>query len=181
MSVTLKIEITAETGAAVNKALAEFAGGSSPATVATDMLIHELRERLWAKGLVLQFDPAKVTETAVDTPVPLRTSRKPKPTTAETVPAVEEKVEEAQPAPAVDPAPIEEPKKMEPSTKTAEAMAVPTRDEVIAALNAYAGPRGGQVAGRQKMQEVCGVARLQDIKPEDYPKLVAALAVAQAA
>ena len=54
----------------------------------------------------------------------------------------------------------------------------PTRDEVIAALNAFAAPRGGQVAGRQKMKEIVGADRLQDVKPEDYAKLVAALQAA---
>jgi hypothetical protein len=53
----------------------------------------------------------------------------------------------------------------------------PTRDETIAALNEA--PRGGQVAGRRKMQEVCGVNRLQDVRPEDYGKLAAALQAAE--
>lgn len=66
------------------------------------------------------------------------------------------------------------------TTPTTATEAAPARDEVIAALNVYSAPRGGQVAGRTKMQEVCGVNRLQDIKPEDYGKLIAALKAAEA-
>jgi hypothetical protein len=57
---------------------------------------------------------------------------------------------------------------------TAEKVVV-TREEVIAALNAYAEANGGQAAGREVMKKVCGVTRLVDCTPDSYPKLIAAL------
>lgn len=49
-----------------------------------------------------------------------------------------------------------------------------SRDEVVKALNGYSDRHGGQAAGRQLMQEVCGAVKLVDVKPADYGKLVAA-------
>jgi hypothetical protein len=50
-----------------------------------------------------------------------------------------------------------------------------SRDDVIAALQAYSDAHGGQVAARRVMKEVAGVDRLADAELKFYPALVAAL------
>jgi hypothetical protein len=137
--------------------------GTNGATV--EELVLELRSRLRPQGLVVNIDPA---EEPADDDVAAETE------------AVAEAVEEAIPA---TPAP-DKPKRGRPRivretaetpTEKAATTGGPTRDEVIAALNAFAAARGGQVAARQAMQETCGVSRLVDVKAEDYGKLLARL------
>jgi hypothetical protein len=127
----------------------------------TKELLEELRKRMRPQGLVVNIDQAEepgadddaeqdeapATEAAPDKP---KRGRPRKPTAAAAEPE----------------------KAAEPSQPLA---AAPTRDDVITALNAFAAARGGQVAARKVMEETCGVARLVDIKPEDYAKLLARL------
>lgn len=132
---------------------------------ANEELVEELRKRLRPQGLVVNIDPAE----------------EPPDVEAETE-AVAEAVAEAIPSTphASDRPKRGRPKKAaEPETELAAEITEPgptvTRDEVITALNAFAAARGGQLAARQAMQETCGVAKLVDVKPEDYGKLLARL------
>jgi hypothetical protein len=52
---------------------------------------------------------------------------------------------------------------------------LPTKEDIIIALNNYAESHGGQSAGRDVMKQVCGVTRLVDCAVTDYPKLLEAL------
>jgi hypothetical protein len=140
----------------------------------TEELIEELRRRMRPQGMVVNIDPAQ--EPADDEAA----------TVAELGGVAAEVEDGAQPTWPDKPV-ADKPKRGRPRKETApEPAAEPakgangpagavTRDEVIAALNSYSAARGGQVAARQVMQETCGVARLVDIKPEDYPKLLARL------
>jgi hypothetical protein len=117
--------------------------------VPTETIVAVLRGRCRPLGLAVNIDPVAPLESAEAVSAASAPNKRGPEETNEPAPA------QASTGPSAEP--------------------IPTLDEVIAALNAYAAPRGGQLAGRQKMQEVCGVNRLQDIKPEDYGKLVAAL------
>jgi hypothetical protein len=142
--------------------------GLGLATTSTEQLVEELRRRLRPQGYAVNIDPAEnaVEEDALDpksnggagTATAAPDKDKPK------------RGRPAKPKPATEQAatPSVEP---ETETETAEV----TRDQVIAALSAYAETHGGQVAARQVMQEVAKVTRLVDVKPEDYAKLVARL------
>jgi hypothetical protein len=142
----------------------------------TEELIEELRRRMRPQGLVVNIDPVQ------------------EPTGDETTSTVAElgdvaiEIEDGAQAtwpdkPAADKPKRGRPRKPEivatPATEPVKGANGPatavTRDEVIAALNSYSAARGGQVAARQVMQETCGVARLVDVKIEDYPKLLARL------
>jgi hypothetical protein len=146
--------------------------GLGLATTSTEQLVEELRRRLRPQGYAVNIDPAEnaVEEDTLDpksngsagtaTAAPDKDKpkrgrpAKPKPTAEQAAtPSVEPETE------------------TEAETETAEI----TRDQVIAALSAYAETHGGQVAARQVMQEVVKVTRLVDVKPEDYAKLVARL------
>jgi uncharacterized membrane protein len=135
----------------------------------TKELLEELRKRMRPQGLVVNIDQAEE---------PANDDSAEHPAAAE----LEEHADAAQ-----EPAP-DKPKRGRPRKPTAAAAApekaaepsepaasAPTRDDVITALNAFAAARGGQVAARKVMEETCGVARLVDIKPEDYAKLLARL------
>lgn len=165
-------------------------GRAVVARVADDVLLAELRHRMLEKGCSVSVDPIRATggkDTSPDAePSPVARTRKPRQATSATSPQLETPAdvpsadEIEPPTPAEDTSeqnstPPEE-KSTEPEVAADEPAPEVTRDQVIAALNSYAASRGGQVAGREKMKEVCGVARLVDIKPEQYYVLMKALA-----
>jgi hypothetical protein len=165
----ITLHIQAETAAEFFHDLASVGGKQTLAGINTEVLIDELRTRMANKGHVVNIDPIGEAVTGdVATPAAPRRGRPP-------LTAEEKAARDA--AKAAEPA-----KGSEARATAAEAKIVAnanvSRDDVIAALNAFSATRGGQTAGRQKMQEVCGVTRLQDIKPEDYGKLVDALRAA---
>ena len=158
---TISITVVGETIVDIYKSLG--IADAKVTTASTEQLVDELRRRMRPQGMVVNIDPADEPEADAESQ------------------AGEETAHSEATAPAPD-----KPKRGRPSTKdkekaaAAEKMngqpaATASRDDVIAALNAYAATHGGQVAGRQKMQDVCGTPKLQDIKPEDYGKLLAAL------
>jgi hypothetical protein len=73
--------------------------------------------------------------------------------------------------------------KAEPETKaetkaTNGAADAPSREDVVAALKAFADANGGQPAAREVMKKITGQTRLVDVAASDYGKLVEALAPA---
>jgi hypothetical protein len=144
--------------------------GLGLATTSTEQLVEELRRRLRPQGYAVNIDPAEnaVEEDALDPKsnggAGSATAAPDKDKPKRGRPAKPKPTGEQAATPSVEP-------ETETETETAEI----TRDQVIAALSAYAETHGGQVAARQVMQEVVKVTRLVDVKPEDYAKLVARL------
>jgi membrane protein involved in colicin uptake len=165
----ITLHIQADTAAEFFRDLAGIGGKQTLAGINTETLIDELRTRMADKGHVVNIDPIgeAAAGDAAATPAAPRRGRPPL--------TPEEKAARA--AKAAEPEAAEPTKAAEPKA-AANINANVSRDDVIAALNTFSAARGGQTAGRQKMQEVCGVTRLQDIKPEDYGKLVDALRAA---
>jgi hypothetical protein len=149
-------------------------------TASTEELVEELRRRMRPQGMVVNIDPAQEPddddETGMEVAAPerephLEPNPEPKPEPDKPRrgrPVKVVAVDKGAASEANGKAPPEKP----PVTTVAGAL---SRDDVITALNAYAATHGGRVAGVSIMQEVCGVTRLQDIKAEDYGKLLAAL------
>jgi uncharacterized membrane protein len=132
----------------------------------TKELLEELRKRMRPQGLVVNIDQAEEPGADDD-------AEQDEAPATEAAPDKPKRGRPRKPAAAPDAAPAAAPEKAaEPSKPLA---AAPSRDDVITALNAFAAARGGQVAARKVMEETCGVARLVDIKPEDYAKLLARL------
>jgi cell division septation protein DedD len=142
--------------------------GLGLATTSTEQLVEELRRRLRPQGYAVNIDPAEnaVEEDALD----------PKSNgsagTAAAAPDKPKRGRPAKPKPTTEQAATPS---VEPETETETETAEVTREQVVAALSAYAETHGGQVAARQVMQEVAKVTRLVDVKPADYAKLVARL------
>lgn len=196
------------TAAEIADEVTDFLGREVVARVTTDVILAELRHRMLEQGCSVNIVPMAAKPNGDETPANPATpkpSRKPRqtpqPETPADVPASDEKVEATapveppseqnstpekeieQPATApVEPGPLDAAAAASASTAqeatSAPTPTAPSRDEVIAALNAFATARGGQVAGRTKMQEVCGVTRLVDVKPEQFGKLLDALKAA---
>lgn len=146
----------------------EQVGASLMKFILTDDLATELRARLAPQGLEVVIRKTDAAEddpgvSAAEPPVKRGPGRPRKVETAVEVPS---KVAEA----------LSEPLKAANANGKAKAEKVTvTREQVIAALNAYAEANGGQAAGREVMKQVCGVTRLIDCTADDYPKLIEAL------
>jgi hypothetical protein len=157
----IQLTVNAETADQFFKSLAAIGGKQTLAGIGTEALLDELRDRMASQGHTVNIDP-----------VAMPAGEPPQSESPKRGPGRPRKPAEAKAEP--------EPEKPDPD----QGMAIPprstalSRDDVIAALNTYSASRGGQTAGRTKMQEVCGVTRLQDIKPEDYAKLIEALQAA---
>ena len=136
----------------------------------TKELLEELRKRMRPQGLVVNIDQAEEPG-ADDEPSAAEVEDVASPKWPAATEAAPDKPKRGRPRKPTAAAAAPE-KAAEPSEPAA---AAPTRDDVITALNAFAAARGGQVAARKVMEETCGVARLVDIKPEDYAKLLARL------
>jgi hypothetical protein len=135
----------------------------SVATATSEELVEELRRRLRPQGLAVNIEAAAP---AVETD-----ELDPKPTNGDAA-AADKPKRGRPPKPKAEAA--QEAQETAPQASRGNGAAV-TREQVIEALGAYAKAHGGQVAARQVMQDVAGVTRLIDVKPEDYDKLVAKL------
>jgi hypothetical protein len=133
----------------------------APATASTEQLVEELRRRLRPQGLVVNIDPVPQPEE--------RDEHDPKTNGGDTA-AVQATEAPPKRKPGRPPKPTEQ--AAAPPVEPGQPV---SRDELIVALNAYSEAHGGQVAGRQLMQEVTGATRLVDVKPADYGKLLARL------
>jgi hypothetical protein len=198
----IRLEISATDAADFHGQLAGIGGKSTLSSVATEALIEELRERMAKKGHSVEIEPFPPFEGAPTQPpdpapketgavaaAPVPNKRGPKSKSKETPPTPEgagnttipdnsDNSSDSAGASVQNSTPADHKDVIEEAPIHLRFGVIPTREDVIAALNTYAAPRGGQVAGRQKMKEIVGADRLQDVKPEDYAKLVAGLQAA---
>jgi len=179
----IQLTIHAENGADFLANLNAIGARISIGELATEALISELRERMAKQGHAVNIDPVGELHApqqgngsgaapAATASEPRR--RGPGRSRAETQ-TPQPQAPTAAPQPGQPGQPAQPAQPAQPQSAFDDPAPGPSRDDVIKALNAYSEPRGGQVAGRQKMQEVCGVSRLQDVPPGDYGKLIAAL------
>jgi hypothetical protein len=134
-------------------------------------LLEEVTNRLKSRLDVAAPVPPIKLKGAPELPAePKRRGRPPK-ARLEAVPQEEPETDEPEPEEEIE-------EEIEEETKVPEKAL--TRQDIVDALNAYAATNGGMVAGRQVIQELCGVAKLAEVKETDYPKLYARLKKAAA-
>ena len=141
--------------------------------VETEDLAKELRGRLGPQGLEVIIRGVDREPTLEETGI---THANP-PAPEKRGPGRPRKVVEAAAEPEKTAEKAAEPEKKAAATTNGKAdIKTPvTREQVIAALNAYAEANGGQAAGREVMKKVAGVTRLIDCTADDFPKLIEAL------